>query len=577
MTLYNRCKDILLFDTKKRNFYIKSIDDSIEQISQVVELEKENEQLNLYINNLEVFYQGEYINTKIQAYEKEIAENYFHLLDMLCDYILLEPHSLNYISEYRIFAIRTMELALFLQTKRLQINESFFNKKEKYFYENLIKIYQINFKKDPVLITNNNENELLEETIKIHSDGIFIGKAQVSKYVSTVKNGVGYAQEITLYRYLRLLQEDVFKVYTLIKSEKKEGGSGGGQYVDLIKLDPYPNKINYDNKIVQTKLQSATKYDRHGSKHDSDEEIESISKSKKRILNSSGNIYTIKDIEKQYNFYVYHQYKLKTKSSDEKNKYKKQQLNKAIGHLQAKSNLNLSSRYSIPKIELLATFLDTLDSQTMEYKLLVTSILLGLAPNRIISMKLKLITELQLVNKKYIRVNLTTAYAGITGYEIYKETKKYIEYAIPSMLVEYLDDIGQALFEPLKQEILDNKTIIGNDVTQKFNECKSVKHLHNFMLEEISAEKVKDIYNLFLEKQHKNLSKYLRQKRNAFSKTIVLHIRNLHLYTFYFFKNIHKESDVNLLFFKKKTANIHTILAYVVSSTNVYRMSEWVA
>lgn len=580
MTFHNRCTTILLSHNKEKKSYLKSIDDSLKLIAQDLKLKKENEHVNLYIINLDKFYQGVYINAKIEAYGKEIAENYFYLLDMLCDYISLESHSLTYISEYRIFAIRTMELALFLQTKQLQINELFFNNKKKYFYENLIKIYQIDFKKNPVFNNNSSsEHKLLEENIKIYSDGIFIGKAQVNRYVSTVRSGAGYTQEVTLYKYLRLLQEEVFKVYTQIKSKRKEGcsGDGGGQYVDLIKLEPYPNKINYDNKIVSTKLQSPTKYDRYDSKSDSDEELESISKSRKNILNSKGNIYTLKDSEKKYNAYLDdNEYKIKIKSSDERSKYKKLQLNKAIGHLQAKYNLNLSSTYNIPKIELLAIFLDSLDKKTMEYKLLVTSILLGIDPKRVISMKLKLITELKLVHKEYIQVNLTTAYAEIIGLELYEATKKNIEYVIPSMLVEYLDNIEQELFEPLKQKILDDKIIIGNDVTQKFNECKNVKHLHNFMLEEMNTKKIKDIYNSFLEEQHNNLSKYLRKQRNIFPKTIVLNIRNLHLYSFYFFKDIHKESDINLLFFKKKTANIHTILAYVASSTNIYRMSEWV-
>lgn len=534
------------------------------------------DQINQYLTNLDDFY----INNvkEIVQYKALIAFNYFLFLYKFYKYTKLENPSFEYVNEFRKCGIRTMEVALFIQNFSFGINDLFFNNETKIFYKNLLKIYEIDFNSEAVEKKENNDTKLINNYIKIHRDGIFIGTEEERyQYNSTVRMAIGY-KKVSLVSYLRLYEEGVFKVYnTRNPKNKGTGQGGGGQFIDLVKLDLYPKALYYQNRVVFNWKIDDKKKDRYESNYDNDEEYESINKSRKQASKSDGKVYTIKDDVKKYNDFIdEQQYKLKEKTLNNENTYKKFKINTAIGHLSAKSNMSLDSQYNIPKFELLKQFFEIIESKdSFEYQLLVSSIVLGIEPSRLIAMKLKLTTDMQLIHGDKIRLDLTTAYAQVNNYKIYEKSKNIVEFIIPTYIEHFFKNSEETLFLELDKQIKKNKPLIGEDVLVEYNGCKTTKDLHQFLVNNFDEENITTIYNSLVDEKKKSLSKYLTQQRKKFKKNILLRIKNLHTYSLHYFKKFHKHSDVNLLFLKNKTANIHTQLTYVRTTKNLTRIAQW--
>ncbi|HHB52577.1 MAG TPA: hypothetical protein ENK75_06000, partial [Saprospiraceae bacterium] len=573
--LYNIMYDYLSKDKGYKGFIrtFKQVQDIY--VSNPNVSEKDKEQVELYVNGLQNFYTKN-VNDIVQ-YKSLLAFNYLSFLYKFYKYLNLENQSFEYLSEYRISAIRIMEAGLFMQKFQLRINYLFFNTNEKSFYLNLLNIYEINFNSKDIKQTDNQDTEIIKNNFKIHTDGIYVGGEKKYHYYSTVKMAYGY-KKISLASYLRLYEISVHNVYVGKEAIKKEGGSGGGRYIDLVKLDPYPRKLHYENKVVYLWQINDANKDRYNTDYDNDEELESINKSAKNGLKNNNNFPSIKESTDQYNSFVNDsKYKIYTRLNDDKNHYKKFKINTAIGHQSAKSNLSLKSKYTVPKIELLELFIKNIkDKNSYEYKLFISSLLLGIDPKRIIATKLKLTQELDIVYNDTIRVHLSTAYAQITNYEIYKRTKDVVEFALPDFITIFFKESEDVLFSLLQSFIQDYEILRGEDVIQDFEMCKKIKDLHQFMQKNFSEEKIKNIYNTLLEHQQSTISTYITKQRKLFNKTIIITAKNLHTFSFHYYKQFHKESDANLLFLKNKTANIHTHLAYIASTQKLSGMTLWI-
>jgi len=507
------------------------------------------DQINQYFTNLEDFYTN---NVKeIVQYKGLIAFNYFLFLYKFYKYIKLDNPTFEYVNEFRKCGIRTMEVALFMQHFSFGMNDLLFNNETKSFYINLLKIYEIDFNREAVEKKENNDTKLINNYIKIHRDGIFIGTEEERyQYNSTVRMAHGY-KKISLSSYLRLYEEGVFKVYNTIQPKNKgTGQGGGGQFIDLVKQDPYPKVLYYQNRVVLNWKKDDKENDRYESNYDNDEEYESIDKSRKQASNSDGKVYTITDNAKKYNDLIdEQQYKLKEKILNNENTYKKFKINAAIGHLSAKSNMSLDSQYNIPKFELLKQFFETIENKdSFEYQLLVSSIVLGIESSRLIAMKLKLTTDMQLIHGDTIRVDLTTAYAQVNNYQIYEKTKNVVEFVIPKYIEQFFKDSEETLFLELEKQIEKNKPLIGEDVLAEYNGCNTTKDLHKFLVNNFDEENITNIYNILVEEKQQSLSKYLSKQRKKFKKNIVIRIKNLHIFSLHYFKKFHKNSDANLLF-----------------------------
>lgn len=532
------------------------------------------EQIDKYLIQIETFYEEQAI--AIGTYKETIALNYFKLLNLMYDYAQEKSSSISTMADFRRFATRLMELAIVLQSLHLRSCDIFF--KQESFYENLLNIYAIDFsQKKPGPNLESHDAQIIESEIKIHSDGVFI--TEVYHYLSkspAYKKGKG--KKTSLVFFLKLDYRSINNLFFRRYEDSPKDGSGGVPPA-LESLDPHPKKVDFERKIIKkTEINEQTGYASYGEQQDNDELSESVSKSTKRILNEEGDVFSHKDVQEKYNKYIYdseHQIRLDKKAY--KNNFKKNKIKTAIAHLQTKENLNLPSKYSIPNINLLKHFLASIDKkECIQYRLMVSSILLGIEPRYVLIILMGVFKDVRIVNREYLRIDLTTAYAFMGEGSMYKPRKKDVEVLIPANLLNLLGNIEKDLFEAIGDFILKKHKLYGKDVKKDFETCKTSKNLQEFMQVHFDPSKSKEINRDFLDQQNKLLAKYLEKNRKKFNKRVVVTVRYLHLYSFHYFSNIHRESNINLLFLKNKTANIHTMLTYVASTRQLVNLTNWI-
>jgi hypothetical protein len=531
-------------------------------------------EIDKYLSDTETFYKEQAI--EIRAYKEAITFNYFKMLNSMYDYAIVKNSSISTVADFRRFATRSIELAIVLQSLHLRSRDIFF--KEESFYENLLNIYQINFSKK-ILVPNleGHDAQVVESEIQIHSDGVFITEAY--HYISkspVSRKGKGTKKSLAF--FLKLNYQRVNDLYFGRHKDRSKDG-GGGTAPELESLDPYPKKVDFERKIIKkTEINEQTGYDSNGEPLDNDELSESVSKSDKRILDEKGDVVSHKYVQQEYNKYIHdseHQIRLDKKAY--KNNFKKNKIATAIAHLQTKENLNLPSKYSISNINLLKRFLASIDKkECMQYRLMISSILLGIEPRYVLTVLMGVFRDMRIVNREYLRIDLTTAYAVMRESSIYKPRKKDVEVLIPATLLNLLRDLEKDLFKALSTFILEKHILYGEEVKQDFATCKTSKHLQEFMQKHLDPLKAKEINTAFLDEQNKLLAKYLEKNRKKFNKRVVVTVRYLHLYSFHYFSNIHRESNINLLFLKNKTANIHTMLTYVASTRQLVNLTNWI-
>jgi len=567
MNLYSRCKKKLLDVQYKYKYLVEFCENSNTNNPQV------QKEINLYVNGLEEFYAKNVQN--IFKHEKRIAYNYFKYLSLFYHYSSLENYSIDYLKEFRISVIRTLEIALFLQLKNLDINRIFFVDKYETFYENLLYIYNIGFLKKP-MVNYSRAAKLLDETIKIYQDGIVLEHQGMDlRFKSTVKQPVGYTGRANLQLYLRLMKKPVNDVfYThLLRNKDGSGGSGKGVF-NLIPLDLSPKRIDNENKIIP-KIDRIWQTNLSENNIDNDEHYESAAKGLTRILNKNNKFCDIYDLVVEYNRYIDSEKKAKVSKKSNKSEYKKQKLNQAIGHLQAKSNLYIPSRYTVSNYKLLAVFLHNIKKQdSFEYQIIILSILLGIKYERILETLMEGSTEMELV-KNMLRVHLTTAYADTNKFDIFQKTNKHIEFELPPFILSLIKNLEHIFFEKLSNNIEKHNSLLGDDLKKQFFACKKSKHLLSFMFSNFEKNNYEEILQSLKEDVKIDLQTFLKEEKKKFSKTISVSIRNLHILSFYYYKQIHKESEISMLFLKNKTANIHTKLAYVQTPKKLLNMTLW--
>ncbi len=585
--LYIQLKNSLLSEDNTYQHLIDYCSDKLDKFQNYGTIsDDEKKEIELYLEGLNEFF-FLYVQ-EILNYKTEIAYNYFKILYNFFNYLELESRSTAYLSEYRIFAIRIMEIAFILQRYNLQTRDIFFTQKTSLeFYINLLDIYEINFlSKNQKKIRERQDAKVLRDTFKIKKDGIGIksGNQEVYAFRSAVKIPRGYGtSDPTLEDYLKLHYNGVYQVYNNIALSKNKNGGGGGLAIKLEPLDPFPKNLYNEGKIIwlekktvnnrKSKTNTSTDYDH-------DEEQEAVAKSNRRITSPSNpsKPYGMNDSVKEYNSYIDKVSSDHTITTPKRtNKYKEILLNKSIGHLSAKANLYLSSQYNIPDINILGSFLSNIENKkSYEYKILVTIILIGIDIRQLFAMKLKLSRDVELVHKEYLRVNLTTAYAQTRNEALFKATKKYVEFSLPKFLLNYIDSIEEKLYEKLSGFIEKEKTFYNKDVEEEFHTCKSVVQLLDFLINNYGVLQSKKFLNQFLDKEVDSFQKYLQEKRKKYKKFIKITTKTLHLYSFHYYKLFHKESDIAHLFLKRKTSNIHTKLTYVASPTKIFNMTLWI-
>lgn len=575
--LYIVLQNIILEHNKEYKYLVEYCDEWIKDDKLE---ESEKKEIMNYYEGLNEFYQKEGI--EIVRFHTEIAYNYFKVLYNFLKYLKLKHWSPTYFSEYRIFAIRVMEIALKLQKYNIEARNIFFQKKSIEFYPNLLKIYKINFEEKNSTTTITSDAEIFKNTFIISSEGfgIIYGDNQIAKFISTVSSPGFKEEKPSLKEYLKLSYDGVYHVYKHIASSNNKTGGGGGLGVILIPLDPFPKSINRDGKIIWLE-EELNNNDKKKRLKDNDEVIEAVARSNKCIISSksSQKLDDIEDRIDEYNNLIdieTSEYKIQSLKKDN-SVYKNIKLNKSIGHLSAKSNLQLQSQHNIPRLNILHNFLTTVeDNKSFNYGILIATILLGIEPRQLFAIVMGKSNDFSLVKKKYIRVKLTTAYAITTSDVLFYNTKKYVEFELPLFLRELLSLFENEIFQRLKSFIKEKKTLYGNDVINKFDSSKNIKDIIEFLEEQYSLEEDKTILNGFLDYEIKEFKRYLHKERKKYKKNIKITVSHLHLYSFHFYKMFHKESEVSHLFLKNKTSNIHTQITYVATSTKMLNMALWV-
>lgn len=462
--------------------------------------------IQLYIESLELFFSKN--GLQIVDHQEQIALNYFINLYKMCKYANLQSFSSSYLNEFRIFGIRIMELALYAQQHNIEFNNLFFNSTRDIFYDNLIYLYEINFE------TKNKKSNYvcsLDQYFKVFANATVIQNAGTRfDFKSTVKYPHGYKQ-IGLVSYLRIKTEALHRVYHAQENLKEYGGGSGVNY-EFERLDEYITDINFENKIIYIDEQNKEV-------SQNDDILESVSKSRKRILNSEGKIHGIQDLKSEYNKYVDNKFKIETRHLSDANSYKKFKINTAISNNQAKLNLDLKSLYRYPELELLIKFLNSIKKkEDYNYRFLVATIVLGIQPEIIMQTALGISKDFELVHNDQLRVKLTTPYAKVQNLDFFMKSDKKVEFKLPEPIKQFFVDSKKLFFSEL-QEIIQ-KECEKNNYKNFIDEAKNIGQMNELMLKHFKQSTITQVYQDLFMSHKTSLSKFLTRNKKTFNKKL---------------------------------------------------------
>ncbi len=151
-----------------------------------------------------------------------------------------------------------------------------------------------------------------------------------------------------------------------------------------------------------------------------------------------------------------------------------------------------------------------------------------------------------------------------------------MEFQIPNILISFFEEMKKSIFEKLKILVLEYKELWGEEVYNSFHNSTNISKIQEFISDNLEKKIISQIYEELIKQYKDNLAKFLLHQMKLFNKRIVIYTKNLHLYSIHYFKLLHEESNINMLFLKNKTANIHTKLTYVQTTTKLMNMTKWI-
>lgn len=479
-----------------------------------------------------------------------IAYSYYRFLDAMIKYTYDSDSSAGTLENFYRFAVRVIEVSFILSFHFIKLADEWFNDQQDFYQSFFLKSFfidteQIAFKElelDRIIIGS---TDTAYPYIAIDSKNEI-----VKKYYSTIrfyqtKSNDPFKKLLSFFKHKEKSQiSNVYYCETFSKIQKESNPLG---HFDLLPLDdPLREKyLQLDRSFINSKN---TENGILEINHESD--IEKIARIKTSFqTNKQENIVDAIDNYNDSVNTVKDSISSSQKEKIKKNKFKIAIIEGMIKQKQIKSNFYLRSNYYIPVLENLSKFLIKNYNRTLEAKLVLLSILLGISYENILRFLIQKNIFIKYKQKKAIlEVTLNSAYGGVSDdelYEIFESSGKVVTIELPSIVNNLLTDVKKELENP-------NSNINITSIRMKNTEKKE-SSVNKIIQKKIDA---------FLNKSFKN--------------TIILKRRYLHQYSINYYMQTYSSSYTNLLFSQDKTSNMHTEASYTSAPSFQTNSSLWI-
>lgn len=473
-----------------------------------------------------------------------IAYTYYRFLNCMIEYVYKKYSKVSSLEVFHIYAVRVIETSYIISKQKIKLSSLWFKDDGKDIYEKFfiqqffINLKQIEYEKTELnkIVIGSTGSAYPYVAIK-NDESIYPVRYESSIQLKDLASNEYDKKLNTYFRHNK--HSSIYNVYfgKTFKTNKENSGKGN---FDLVHLDdPLSNKKYKLNRTLIDSMESTDGIVQINNETD----IEKIAANRKSY--QTNKLENLQDSIKQFNEsqtdrkHIISSQKLK---EIKKSKRKIAIIDAMIKQKQIKSNFYLRSNYYIPVAEMLSEFLQENYNGTIEAKLIILSIVLGIEYDQILLIILnqhKIIKYKQ--TKRLLEIELTSQYGGVSDselYELFETNEKIIKIELPLIII--------SLIKEIKKELSDENS----EVIQKSKE------------QEITTNK-------YIEKQ---IDKFLKK---AFKYTIVLKRMYLHMYSINYYIQTYDTSYSNLLFILNKTKNMHTELAYVSSSKYQHNTSHW--
>lgn len=495
------------------------------------------------------------INYKLNQDNKRIihiAYNYLFFLELIIQYAFVQNSRNDHLDEFKKFFIRIMEVAFSIKDEEFNFCNQFFDEKKDFFQilfvdEILIKeqsfadnvlLFKADKKKPEIRLFNN-----FEKAYSTTTDFSKVGRTMNDKLLMESEKNLKNLSKFLLYKDSSKTQLGL--VYRCIAERKKSSsGSTGSFNIEVEELDTFKGKISDKLYFLDAFIKGDIDFQKQGS---NEQLLDLRSSTSLSIQSEDSNNQQITDSYNQ-NTDESHKINSKTQKLMKKDRAKQSTIEKITGFAITKKNLKLPSSYNIPPYQLTAEFLKfgyafykslaKKEEQSIipaELSIITLSIVLGIHASQILRIVLDNndTNSIYLNSKNQLKIKLTTPYGSVKDFnaEIFEDTKKSVLLDLPSYVIETINHLKIILPDKVKEH---------KEINTKF------------------------------------LSDFLTKLVKKFSHTITIKIDYLHLYSFYYWDEIKKSSNLAHFFLMKKNDNIHSQLAYLATNERLINYSLWI-
>ncbi len=538
-------------------YYLELMDNYSLKLRQLHNLEEFNTRIG-FINKY---------NEKILKYtlvnEKSLIENpkihniaysYYRFLYAMIKYIYDSKSSVGILENFYRFAVRVMEVSIILSIHQIKVSDLWFDDKKDFYQAFFVTSFFIDKKKIAF-------NDLELNLIVIGNSGTEYPYIAINtknenpiKYHSTIKfprikSNDPLEKLLSFFKYSEKSQ--ISNVYYCETSKKAPKAPNNLGLLDLVPLDDPLSKreVQLDRTLINSQNTENGIF-----KINNESDLEKIARQRTSFQTNKQE--NLADNIADYNSSTDN---VKDSiSSSQKEQIKKSQhkisiIEGMIKQKQIKSNFYLRSNYYIPVLENLSKFLIKNYNDTLESKLVLLSILLGVSYENILRFLLQDNIFIKYKQQKaLLEVTLNSAYGGVSDnelYEIFESSGKTVTIELPSIVNNILKEVKQDLNNP-KSKINQTSIEMSKSISTAISKKSSIN--------EIIQKRI----DAFLKKP----SEY----------TIILKRKYLHQYSINYYIQTYSNSYTNFLFSRDKTSNMHTEISYTSTPSFQTNSSLWI-